>query len=97
MRDFSYADAIEILTNRFSNMRIIEQKYLENLRTFKPVRSSTEMTAIRNCLDTVTINVRGLKALGRSEVSYAATLLEILTKVIPNDIVVEHYKPRTHQ
>ncbi|XP_037521690.1 uncharacterized protein LOC119398945 [Rhipicephalus sanguineus] len=88
----SYADATEILTNRFGNTRIIEQKYLENLRTPKPVRCSTDVTAMRNLLDTVTIHVRGLKALGRSKLSYAAMLVEILTKVIPNDIVVEHYK-----
>ncbi|XP_049527620.1 uncharacterized protein LOC125947248 [Dermacentor silvarum] len=90
--DASYADAIEILTNRFGNVRIIEQKYLENLRMLRPVRFSTDVTAMRNLLDTVHINVRGLKALGRSELSYAAMLVEILTKAIPNDIVVEHYK-----
>ncbi|KAH7969765.1 hypothetical protein HPB52_021733 [Rhipicephalus sanguineus] len=51
-------------------------------------------TATKNLLDTVTIHVRGLKTLGRLEVSYAAVLLEILTKVIPSDIVVERYNKR---
>lgn len=50
---------------------------------------------MRNFQDAVTINVTGLKALGQSELSYAAMLLEIMTKVIPNDIVVAHYKQQS--
>ncbi|KAH7943104.1 hypothetical protein HPB52_005324 [Rhipicephalus sanguineus] len=46
---------------------------------------------MRNLLDTVTIHVRSLKSLGLSELSYATMLVEILTKVIPKYIVVEHY------
>lgn len=64
--DSSFADAMKVLNNCFRNMRIIYLKYLKNLRTLKPVRSSTHVTTMRNLLDTGTKNVRGLKALGRS-------------------------------
>lgn len=47
---------------------------------------------MRNFQDAVTINVTGLKALGRSELSDAAMLLKIMTKMISNDIMVPHYK-----
>ncbi|KAM7298957.1 hypothetical protein ISCGN_019524 [Ixodes scapularis] len=60
----SYCVAIEILKNRFGSVKIIQQTYLANLRTLKPVKSSGDVTELRELLDSVQINVRGLKALG---------------------------------
>ncbi|KAH7952563.1 hypothetical protein HPB52_024017 [Rhipicephalus sanguineus] len=61
VNDASYADAIEILTNRYGNTRIIEQKYLESLRTLQPIRCSTDVTDMRNLVDMMTLNIRGLR------------------------------------
>ncbi|KAM7284683.1 uncharacterized protein ISCGN_001777 [Ixodes scapularis] len=93
----SYCVAIEILKNRFGSVKIIQQTYLANLRTLKPVKSSGDVTELRELLDSVQINVRGLKALGLPELSYAAMLLEVLTKAIPSDIVVDYYKRQSFQ
>ncbi|KAH6930033.1 hypothetical protein HPB50_008104 [Hyalomma asiaticum] len=54
----------------------------------KPVKCSTDVATIRNPLDAVNINVRGLKALGQSELSGTALLIEFLTEVFTNDIFV---------
>ncbi|KAG0414746.1 hypothetical protein HPB47_008075 [Ixodes persulcatus] len=93
----SYRVAIEILKNRFGSVKIIQQTYLANLRTLKPVKSSGDVTELRELLDSVQINVRGLKALGLLELSYAAMLLEVLTKATPSDIVVDYYKRQSFQ
>lgn len=90
--DSCYDDALEILKRRFGNKKVIEQKYLGNLRTLKPVKLASDVTALRKLFDTVQLNRRGLRSLGITESSYAAMLNEVLLKVIPADIVVEYFK-----
>ncbi|XP_040063723.1 uncharacterized protein LOC120838050 [Ixodes scapularis] len=93
----SYCVTIEILKKRFRSVKIIQRAYLANLITLKPVKSSGDVTELGELLNSVQINVRGLKALGLAELSYAAMLLEVLTKGIPSDIVVEYYKRQSFQ
>ncbi|XP_049518907.1 uncharacterized protein LOC125943556 [Dermacentor silvarum] len=91
----SSADAIEILKERFGNAKIIEAKYLENLRTLTPVSSSTHVTGLRNLYDLVQANIRGLRGLGVPASSYAAMLGEVLTKAIPQDVMVNYHRHRS--
>ncbi|XP_037523578.1 uncharacterized protein LOC119400588 [Rhipicephalus sanguineus] len=93
----SYEGAITLLTNRFGNKKIIEQNFLANLRTIKLVKSSTYVGSLRSLLDTVHINIRGLKALGCPALSYDAMLVEVLTKAIPGDILVEYFKQQSRK
>ncbi|XP_037517980.1 uncharacterized protein LOC119394747 [Rhipicephalus sanguineus] len=51
--DSSYRDALEILKQRFGNTKLIEHKHLERLRTLKPVRSSSNVSALRKLYDEV--------------------------------------------
>ncbi|XP_037525634.1 uncharacterized protein LOC119402557 [Rhipicephalus sanguineus] len=90
--DSSYRDALEILKQRFGNAKLIEHKHLERLRTLKPVRSSSDVSALRKLYDEVQANQRGLANLGVSAMSYAAMLSEVMLKAIPADIVVDYYK-----
>ncbi|KAH7986592.1 hypothetical protein HPB52_024853 [Rhipicephalus sanguineus] len=72
----SYEDAITLVTNQFGNKKIIEQNYLENLRTTKPVKSSIGVASLRDLLDTL---------------SYAAMLVEVHKKAILGDTLVEYF------
>lgn len=87
--DNSYEDAISTLKERFGDVRVIEQRHIENLRTLRPVTMSANASALRSLYDFVQVNIRGLKGLGVSESNYAAMLCEVLMKSIPQDIMVE--------
>lgn len=84
-----YENAITFLKDHFGHKKIVEQQYLSSSRTLKAVKSSSDVASLRNLLDTVDINIRGLKPLGCPELSYAAMLVEFLTKAIPGDLLVE--------
>lgn len=88
----SYSDALDVLKNRFGNVKLIEQKYLENLRMLRPVDSPSNMAGLRKLYDAVQMNRRGLESLKIGMSSYAAMLNEVLLKVIPGDIVVDYLK-----
>ncbi|XP_077534519.1 uncharacterized protein LOC144146439 [Haemaphysalis longicornis] len=88
----SYSDALDVLKNRFGNVKLIEQKHLENLRMLRPVDLSSNVAALRKLYDTVQMNRRGLESLGIGMSSYAAMLNEVILKVIPSDIVADYLK-----
>lgn len=91
MTDSSYENAISILKEGFGGVRLIEQKHLENLRTLHPITTSANISALRILYDFVQVNIRGLKGLGVMYSNYSAILCEVLTKSIPQDVMMKYY------
>lgn len=90
--DSCYNDALEILKRRFGNVEIMEHEYLQNFRILNHVSSSSNVSALPKLLDMVELNRRGPHSLGMPQSSYAAMLYDVLLRVIPADIPVDHYK-----
>ena len=60
----NYANAVDILKERFGNKQLIISSHMEALLKLKPVTVLSDIEGMRAVLDTVEIQVRGLKALG---------------------------------
>ncbi|XP_040073569.1 uncharacterized protein LOC120846026 [Ixodes scapularis] len=87
-----YADAIQLLKQRFGDQRRIEQGHLMALQNLLHVQSSTDTQGMRNLYDTAQLNIRALKALNGPTFSFAATLRNTLMTSMPYDIVVQYHK-----
>lgn len=59
-----YSNGLDVLKNRFGNVKRIEQKYLENLRMLRHADSFSKVASLRNIYDNVQMNRRGLQSLG---------------------------------
>lgn len=51
-----YSNGLYVPKNCFGNVKLIEQKYLENLRMLRPADSFSKVTSLRNVYDTVQMN-----------------------------------------
>ncbi|XP_077531269.1 uncharacterized protein LOC144143378 [Haemaphysalis longicornis] len=89
-----YKDAIEILKKRFGDDRIIVQDHLRGLLDLKPVSSSSDVLQLRHLYDRVQVHIRSLKALGTSSTTYCTMLREILSRVLPTDMVLRFHEGR---
>ena len=58
------ANAIDILKERFGNKQLIISSHMEALLKLKPVTEFSDIKGMRAVLDKVEIQVRGLQALG---------------------------------
>ncbi|XP_064462538.1 uncharacterized protein LOC135373242 [Ornithodoros turicata] len=89
-----YADAIEVLTERFGDKRRIEREHLSRLRTLPYVKSSRDVYGLRKLYDHVQTHVRGLKALGVTSESYASMMCEILLSNLPTNLALDYQRQK---
>ncbi|XP_040079423.1 uncharacterized protein LOC120850811 [Ixodes scapularis] len=62
-----YADAIELLQQRFGKQETLIQNHMESLMDIQPVPPQRNTRALRRLYDTLQAHIRGLRALGVGE------------------------------
>ncbi|XP_042147383.1 uncharacterized protein LOC121836532 [Ixodes scapularis] len=87
-----YADAIELLKQRFGDPKRIEQAHPSALRNLPQIRSSVGTRGLRKLYDSTQLNIRCLNALDVPTASFAAMLSDIPMKAMPYDIVVQYHQ-----
>ncbi|XP_037515421.1 uncharacterized protein LOC119391844 [Rhipicephalus sanguineus] len=92
-----YAEALDILKNRFAKTDVIIQTHMQRLIDIQPVRSSNDLQGLRCLYDTVQSQTRALKSLGVPEDNYFAMLYPILLKALPHDLVIDFNKTIARQ
>lgn len=88
----NYDIAIEALQDRFGKRDIIINAHMTLLLGIQAVKRSSDTRSLRRFLDTVTIQVRSLNALGVLSESFSTLLCPILIKAMPPDLVLELHR-----
>ena len=82
----NYANAVDILKERFGNKQLIVSSHMEALLKLKPVTALSDIKGMRAVLDKVEIQVRGLQALGIESDQYGALLIPIFMEKLPDEL-----------
>ncbi len=82
----NYTEAVSTLKRRFGNKQTIINRHMDTLLHLEPVTSSYHLKGLRQLLDAVESNVRGLKALGVDASCYGGLLSSILMSRLPSDL-----------
>ena len=86
MTEPNYANAVDILKERFGNKQLIISSHMEALLKLKPVTALSDIKGMRAVLDKVEIQVRGLQALGIESDQYGALLIPIFMEKLPDEL-----------
>ena len=81
----NYANAVDILKERFGNKQLIISSHMEALLKLKPVTALSDIKGMRAVLD-LEIQVRGLQALGIESHQYGALLIPIFMEKLPDEL-----------
>ncbi|KAH6925638.1 hypothetical protein HPB50_008086 [Hyalomma asiaticum] len=87
-----YADAIEILAQRFGNPTALIQDHMQGLIDLKPVTSAWKVRELRRLYDDLQVHMRGLKVLGVGEDSYNTMLYPVLLRALPQEMVLNYHR-----
>ncbi|KAH6931412.1 hypothetical protein HPB50_024380 [Hyalomma asiaticum] len=87
-----YADAIEILAQRFGNPTALIPHHMQGLIDLKPVTSARNVRELRRLFDDLQVHMRGLKALGVGEDSYKTMLYPLLLRALPQEMVLNYHR-----
>jgi len=82
----NYQHAIEVLKKRFGNKQQVISKQIDLLLNIEAVTSQDHLKGLRHLVDTVEIDVRGLKALDVTSESYSCLLTSVLLSKLPQEL-----------
>lgn len=85
----NYESAINTLKGRFGRKAIIVQFRLDTLLSLQPVRSASQMKELRMFYDTLEVIVKSLENMKIDLKNYGNLLFEIVTKLIPSNIMLD--------
>ncbi|XP_035231814.1 uncharacterized protein LOC118203642 [Stegodyphus dumicola] len=88
----NYDLAVELLKERYGKKEIIVRSHINHLLNLSAVKSASYLKQLRELYDTIEIQVRGLQTLGVELNSYGSLLFPLLTKLIPDSIVLDFYR-----
>ncbi|KAH7954175.1 hypothetical protein HPB49_016117 [Dermacentor silvarum] len=92
-----YADAVELLKERFGDRKRIVEHHLTALRHLPHVKSGSDVRGLRQLNDAAQINIRCLTALSVPDVSFSAMLIDILQKALSYEIVLAYTRGKQSQ
>ena len=82
----NYKEAVKILTERYGNKQLIISRHMDLLLQTPMVRSSTDVSGLREMYDKIEANVRSLQSLGINSEHYGSLLAPIVMNKIPDDL-----------
>ena len=83
MTEANYSQAVELLRRRFGNKTIVQRAHINELMNVKPVFNPKDTRRLRNFVDIVETNYRGLEALKVNEQTYAAIVVPSILNKLP--------------
>jgi len=84
----NYAEALEILQQRYGNKQVIVNSHMDELVNIAAVTNMNATKKLRELYDKVETNLRSLQALGVDPKSYGCLLVPILKTKLPAEIVL---------
>lgn len=86
----NYDTAVQILENRYGKKEMLIRSHINKLLNLPPIRNSSNLKELRNLYDACEIHIRSLKSLGIELESYGNLLFPIITKLIPDDLMLNY-------
>jgi hypothetical protein len=81
----NYQAAIDILQQRFGNQQLVISTHMDELLKI-PACAGDKASQLRFVYDRISVNVRGLEALGVKASQYGSLLIPVLMSKLPQDI-----------
>ena len=88
----NYNSAVELLKSRFGDPRIIINHHMDSLVNLQPVKTENDIKSLRFLYDKVMSHIRALEALKVETSIYSQLLVSVLTKKIPQVLMIEMSK-----
>src|SRR5699024_2333069 len=82
--------AVQLIKNRFGRTELVVQENIQDLWNAEPVQDSNNVWRLRKLFDFINGRVKALDALGIERASYAMSLLPVLMRTMPRDLIFEH-------
>ena len=82
----NYAEAIDVLQDRFAQKQTIIDAHMESLTNLPQVSSEKDLKNLRKLYDDLEVNIRSLKCLEVDLNQYGALLMPMVMKKIPEEI-----------
>ena len=85
LTESNYQSAIDILNQRFGKTQHIISTYIDQLLKI-PACTTDNTSQLRFVYDKISINVRGLEALGVNSSQYGSLLIPVVMSKLPQDV-----------
>ena len=82
----NYAEAVEMLCDRFGNKQVIISSHMRKFDEIKAVRNISDLNGLRNVYDQIESNVRSLQTVGVSSQSYENWLTPKILQNLPEEL-----------
>ena len=82
----NYAEAVEMLCDRFGNKQVIISSHMRKFDEIKTVRNISDLNGLRNLYDQIESNVRSLQTVGVLSQSYESWLTPKILQCIPEEL-----------
>ncbi len=89
LTEANYKAALDILQERFGNVQMIIAAHMEDLLKLPACDSDYRLSQLRFVYDKVSVNIRGLEALGVTSEQYGSFLIPVVMSKLPHDICVQ--------
>ena len=94
LSDDNFDACINLIKERFGRTDLVISSHMNKLLNLDPVKSSSNVKALRTLYDSCEINIRSLNSLGIVSESYGSLLGPIILKLLPDDLNLEFNKRR---
>ena len=84
----NYAEAVEMLCDRFGNKQVIISSHMRKFDEIKTVRNISDLNGLRNLYDQIESNVRSLQTVGVLSQSYESWLTPKILQCIPEELCI---------
>lgn len=95
MSNENYDECLKLIKERFGRTDLVISSHMNKLLNLEPVKSSSNIKALRTLYDSCEINIRSLNSLGIVSDSYGSLLGPVILKLLPDDMNLEFNKKRS--
>ena len=88
----SYKEAIEILTDEYSNKDVIVDKHIQNLMQLSKFNDRNDSKSMRNFYNSILTTVRSLQSLAVEPESYELIVKNTIHRCLPQNVIADFYR-----
>ena len=88
----SYKEAIEILTDEYSNKDVIVDKHVQNLMQLSKFNDRNDSKSMRNFYNSILTTVRSLQSLSVEPESYELIVKNTIHRCLPQNVIADFYR-----
>ena len=94
LNEENYSSCLKLLKDRYGKQDYLISCFVNKLLEIEPVKSSSNIKALRNLYDESEISIRNLHSMGVASDNFGHLLIPILLKQLPHNLIVEFYRKK---